>query len=515
MIMTNTRSHNAFKNLQVNSIFYITTLILSFIGRRIFLKAFGSDFIGLTVTIGDLLGFLNIAELGVSLAISYILYTPILENDREQIAKLLGILRKLYRKIGVFILCAGLVIAFLMPWIFKKTVIGFHLIYYTYFVYLSISLIGYFLNYRITLLMADQKQYVITAYLQGIRILKVLFQFLILSIYPNPFVWLTIELFFEVIYSITINRRIQTEYPWLGNGDSKLDLSVKDFPEIVVKIRQLFVHKISAFVAFQTDQFLIYAFVDLTMTTIYNNYMMVLLRGGDAINMMFNGIQASVGNLIAEKNSLKSYRIFKQLFVLRFFLGSCLILGLYYGITPFVILWLGKEYLLSHSILYMILVVVFISQIRQPVDIFISGYGLFQDTWAPIVEILLNLGISVIGGYYWGIKGIVLGTIVSFICILLLWKPYFLFIKGFRLSLKEYWVPFIKYSCLSGVCLLNIFIYNYFLPFDEEVSNYMILLLNLLPRVFIYALTYLIVGFVFIGEFREIFLRFKSYFLKQ
>ena len=52
-------------NARVNLIFYLLTLALSFFSRKIFLDCLGIEFVGLTGTLQNLLGFLNLAELGI------------------------------------------------------------------------------------------------------------------------------------------------------------------------------------------------------------------------------------------------------------------------------------------------------------------------------------------------------------------------------------------------------------------------------------------------------------------
>ena len=64
-------------NARVNFIYYFITLILSFFSRKVFLDCLGADFVGLTGTLQNLLGFLNLAELGVGSAIGYLLYKPL------------------------------------------------------------------------------------------------------------------------------------------------------------------------------------------------------------------------------------------------------------------------------------------------------------------------------------------------------------------------------------------------------------------------------------------------------
>ena len=57
--------------------------------------------------------------------------------------------------------------------------------------------------------------------------------------------------------------------------------------------------------------------------------------------------------------------------------------------------------------------IMYINLIRTVVDSFINAYGLFQDIWAPIAEAILNIGLSVLFGYWWGIPGILCGVLIS------------------------------------------------------------------------------------------------------
>lgn len=69
---------------------------------------------------------------------------------------------------------------------------------------------------------------------------------------------------------------------------------------------------------------------------------------------------------------------------------------------------------------------------RTTIDEYKNGFGLFQDIWAPLVEGVINLGIALVGGYFLGIKGVLLGTVTSNIIIVYGWKPYYIFTKAFK-----------------------------------------------------------------------------------
>lgn len=174
--MSESRLKKSYLNARVNVFFYLVTLFISFFSRKIFLEKLGADFVGLTGTMQNLLGFLNLAELGIGASIGYVLYKPIFDGNRDKIKEIISVLGYLYRNVGLLILGAGLLLACFLPYIFAGAGIHFGVIYFAYFAFLASALIGYFVNYRQTLLGADQRNYVVTVYFQTANIVKILLQ---------------------------------------------------------------------------------------------------------------------------------------------------------------------------------------------------------------------------------------------------------------------------------------------------------------------------------------------------
>ena len=71
------RIHKSILNAKVNLAFYFLSLFFAFFSRKIFLDCLGADFIGLTGTLGNILGYLNLAELGISASVGYFLFKPL------------------------------------------------------------------------------------------------------------------------------------------------------------------------------------------------------------------------------------------------------------------------------------------------------------------------------------------------------------------------------------------------------------------------------------------------------
>ena len=455
MVQQESRVRKSLLNARVNLIFYFLTLALSFFSRRIFLDTLGANFVGLTGTLQNLLGFLNLAELGIGSAIGYVLYKPLFDHDEVKINEIISVFGYLYRWIGWIILIAGCILACFLPLIFPNTEFDLALIFFAYFSFLVSSLIGYFANYKQTLLGADQKNYVVTAYFQTASLIKTIIQMALAYYTGNYYIWVAIELLFGVIYSCILNWKINQVYPWLKLEVRQGKLLFKKYPEVMEYTKQLFVHRISAFVQFQISPFLVYLFVSLHTVALYGNYTLVIDKINLLLYNMLGGVSAGVGNLITEGNSSKILQVFWELFAIRFLIVGIAIFGLYQLVPPFILLWLGEKYILADWVLFLLVVNFFIAISRGTIDPFLYGYGLFYDTWAPITESAIYVTVALVGGYCWGLTGVILGSTVSLFLIICLWKPYFLFTKGFNRKLSLYWLGWIKYTLtLAGAIIL-------------------------------------------------------------
>lgn len=446
--MNESRLKKSFLNARVNLIFYFITLVLAFFSRKIFLDSLGADFVGLTGTLQNLLGFLNLAEMGIGAAIGFVLYRPLFDQNRAKINEIISVLGYMYRWVGTVILSVGIILSLFLPLIFSDTEFSLGIIYFVYYSFLTSSLIGYFINYRQTLLGADQRNYVVTAYYQTANICKIIIQMILASHTGNYYLWALIELTFGVIYSVILNYKINQVYPWL-NGDIKLGKQLLErYPDVIKYTKQLFVHKIGSVVYGQLSPFLVYAFASLEIVAYYGNYSLIISKLDGLVNNLLNSTSAGVGNLIAEGNQDKTLRVYWELMAIRFFIAGVFLFALYHLLPAFITLWLGQQYLLSRRVLILLLITYFLGLVRGTTEQFVLGYGLFHDIWAPFAEAIILIVVALSCGTLWGFEGVLLGGIVSTIIIIYIWKPYLLFSRGFRLPMWRYWIPWLKNAAL-------------------------------------------------------------------
>ena len=186
------RVHKSLLNAEVNLLFYFLSLFLTFFSRKIFLDNLGAEFIGLTGTLGNILGYLNLSELGISASIGYFLFKPLQTNNRKEIQDILSLLGYLYNWIGGFIFITAVIVSLFFPLIFAHAGLGLNIIYFAFYSFLCSSLIGYFINYRQILLSADQKNYLVAIYYQSANLVKLGLQIYMAYHYKNLYIWVDV-----------------------------------------------------------------------------------------------------------------------------------------------------------------------------------------------------------------------------------------------------------------------------------------------------------------------------------
>lgn len=456
------RVHKSILNVEVNIVFYFLSLFLTFFSRKIFLDNLGAEFIGLTGTLNNILGYLNLSELGISACIGYFLFKPIQTNNRKEIQEILSLLGYLYNWIGGIIFSTAVVVSLFFPLIFSKAELSLGIIYFAFYSFLGSSLIGYFINYRQILLSADQKNYLVAIYYQSANLVKLGLQIYLAYHYKNLYVWIAVEFLFGILGCIILNWKINKEYPWLKVNKKQGKALLKQYPEIIIKTKQVFIHKIKDFVLVKSDELFIFLFVSLKMVAYYGNYMIIISKLISLFSAITGSVGASVGNLVAEGNKEKMMRVFWEYTTIQHTIAATLAFSLYAFLEPFVSHWLGSEYIMDNRILILLVAYIYITNSRNSVDAFNYAHGLYADVWSAWAELIINVGVTIICGLQWGIIGILIGKLASLVPIVVIWKPYYLFTSGFKESVCHYWHNVMRNYSISAFSIgLSLYLLQY------------------------------------------------------
>lgn len=452
------RTKRTLQNSTTSIVLFLIQIFVGFYSRKIFLDALGDELLGLNTTLGNILSFLNLAELGIGIAMATSLYKPIHDQDQETICEIMSVQGILYKRIAMLLCLLSIPIIISLPFIFPHIECGTGYAIVAYLVFLWGSVASYLWNYRQILIGADQKNFKLKPWIHAIRYIKIFSQIFALTVlHLGIWSWISLEFVGSTCVIFAINYVLRKEYPWLHASNQPTNLLLKKYHHLIVKTKQIFVHKIGSFVLEQTAPLIIYYYVSLTMVTYYGNYMMLIGYTATLLNVIFEGMGASIGSLISENDKKHTLKVFWELFTSRIWISGVVCFILYISIAPFITLWIGEKYILSNMTLLLMVIGVFIRMTRSVVDSFKNAYQLFADVWSPIAEACINLGCSFLFGYWWGLNGIIMGSNLSLILIVLLWKPYYTFKHGLKASWFNYYIQYILHLLIligtAGICI--------------------------------------------------------------
>ena len=455
------RTNYSVKNFILQFITNITTVIFLFASQTIFIKLLGVEYNGLNGLFTNILTILNLFELGIGSSITYNLYKYTKNNDEENIKSIMSFYRKAYNYICILVLFIGLLFIPFLKYIVKDITIDINILFvYLLFVITTIS--SYLFSYKRSIIVANQKNYIINIIeIIYIIILNTL-QILILWFTKNYYLYLIIKILCILIENIIINIKASKMYPYLLDKNIKsIDPKIKE--SIVSRVKALVIHKTSGAVTNGTDNILISAFLGITTTGLYTSYNYIISSVKKLFGNIIQATTSSIGNLLTENNYEKNYETFKKIRFLNLwiaiFTSTCLLL-----ITqPFVKLWLGKKYLLDISVLIVLVINYFQTMMRSTYATFKDAAGIWiEDKYIPILQLSINIISSIILLKLFGLKGVFIGTILSSLVLWFYSYPFLVYKKLFNKSIKSYIKDFISHILLFVIILgISFSIYLY------------------------------------------------------
>lgn len=484
------RTNNSFKNIKYALIGQFLGLIISFIARTYFIGVLGVEYLGLFGLINNILLILSLAELGIGTAISYSLYKPLSEKNIEKIQSIMLIFKRLYLVVGLLVLIVGLALLPFLPLIVgekNEFSVNINIIY---ILILLNTVVTYFYSYKRSLLIADQNKYIDTINRYSFFIFVNLLQIIILIKTESIILFLLIQLIITVLENIVISFIVNIKYPFIKSKSINV-LEEIERKQIKKNILALSAHKIGSIVVNGTDNILISLLVGLKSVGVYSNYLLILTALNTITGQIFTAITASVGNLVATESKEKTFQIFNSIFLLNFWIYSNFAIILWVIVNPFIELWLGIQFLLSESILFIIIVNFYMNGIRISTNVFKSSLGLFwNDRYKPIFEAGINLIASIYLGLNFGLIGIFIGTFLSNLFTNFWVEPYIIYKNGFKKNISHYFIKFFKYLLLMlSIAFTLKWISNYF-NFGNNILLILFLLFTILYINFIYYLVF-------------------------
>jgi len=167
------RTKNVIKSSSISTVSGIITLLANFAYRTCFINFFTAEYLGIEGLFTNVLHILSLAELGVGTAITYRFYEPISCNDINKVGRLIKYFKKVYFNIAVVVMILGLCLIPFLPFLINdSSAIPERInLRFIFFLFLVQTASTYLYSYKQTLLIADQKQYLVSVFQCVIKII--------------------------------------------------------------------------------------------------------------------------------------------------------------------------------------------------------------------------------------------------------------------------------------------------------------------------------------------------------
>lgn len=442
---------NVFVTLSTNAIILVT----AFIVQKVLIMKLGSEYNGINGLFTSVISMMSLTDLGIGSAIIYHLYRPVAKSDYNIICSLLRFYRNSYIIISMIVLAIGCILLVFIPKIAGDVVINDNL-YFVFLLFLIDCLVSYFLSYKKSLLYAYQLNYVLDGIHFVYYMLQNAAQIFVLLYWQSFILFLLLKTICKIIENITISRYIKRHYPFINSKKiSPLSKDIKN--DIYVKIKALLFHRLGRLFVTGSDSLVIAGILGILQMSLYTNYHLIIGGITALLNKVFETLTSSVGNFLLDSEKNERYEIYRKIDFLNFWFFGCVSVVLFSVMQPFITLWVGKEYLISKTTLFFLVINFYQEGMRASILTFKDAAGIYyQDRFIPIIEAAINVIISMVLASRIGITGVFIGTIISSGVVYFYSYPKYVCNPLFNMKWSEYIRQSLEHIIMVILCMWSV-----------------------------------------------------------
>lgn len=439
------RSKNASRNILTGIVLKLFQTIVPFLLRSAMIYKLGMEYAGLDSLFVSILHVLNLAELGVGSAMVYSMYKPIAADDKIKLNALLNLYKKYYRIIGAIVLTIGISLIPFLPKLISGEVPANINIYILYIINLSATVLSYWLfAYKNSLLMAHQRTDVSNKINLVSFLVRYCLQFIALLVFKSIYLYfmgMLISQFFTNLFINIITSRMFPDFVPSG------DLRKEEKDDINKHIKDLFTAKLGGTVTNSADTVVISAFLGLTLLAKYNNYYYILSALFGFLTIIFQSCLAGIGNSLIVESAEKNYRDFEKFsLLLTWIIGYCTAC-LYCLMQPFMKIWVHEENMLDNSFPVLFCLYFYVYELALVWSTYKDAGGIWhKDRFRPLCVTIVNLGLNLLTVSTFGLYGVILSTVISYVVVGMPWMLHNIFSTLFH---RNAWNYILK--CIGGI----------------------------------------------------------------
>lgn len=409
------RGKKALLNSAASLMLEFVTVICGFIVPRLIIGTYGSEVNALTSSISQFLSYIALVEAGVGGVIRAALYKPLAEKNNAAMSSIIKATENFFRKIAYIFVGYMVVLAAIFPVLVNKNFDWAFTASLVIIIGLSTFAQYYFGMTYTVLVQADQRRYVTSFLHIGTITLNAIMVVILIKLGASIQILKLATSLIYVLRPLALNVYVKKKY--------NIDRKAKPDNEAVAQRWDGLGHHIAYFVNLNTDVVILTIFskisssLALAEVSVYTVYYSVVNGIMKVASSLSAGVEAALGDMIAKKEYENLNRKFNLYEFVSFNLVTVLFSCAGLLIVPFMSVYMkgvtDANYI-RPLFGYILVLANAMYSIRIPYHSVVYAAGHYKQTRnGAFAEAGINIAVSAILVYFYGIVGVAVGTLVA------------------------------------------------------------------------------------------------------
>ena len=403
------RSRKAVINIAASMADQVVATICAFLIPRLILLTFGSEYFGVAQSITQYTGIVDLMIIGLGGAARVALYKPLAENNYYEISRIIKCFRGHIRKAGVMLSAYLIILAVVYPYISHNNLTKTEIAFFVIVIGMRTMAESLLMAVSLSLLAADQMVSVYACSTLIARIANAAMIFILIRQGKSIF---TVYFFSNLTFllaALVMEVFIHKHYKLTANCDPNAD---------AFALRgAVAYHNIARYIHENVDITILTLFAEASLISVYSIYNLVTAKMHVIMRVFTNGLEGALGNMWAKEEYTALNRNFHLYEFCVFSFVSVVFTCAGVLILPFVSLYTvgvdDQNYFFLNIAVFSVLAEG-IYCLREPYLNLAYATGKFEETKrAAAYEAIINLTLSLGLIHFWGIIGLLTGTIAA------------------------------------------------------------------------------------------------------
>lgn len=436
---THSRTYNSIANSLFGIVASVISVVLNFFVRVVLVRELGDEINGLHNLFQSITSVMVLMELGISAAMVIHLYEPVKNHDEELTRGIMAFYKQIYVGLAVVFTAVSLLVAFFLLDSLVTTTISMSEVRLFFVVFTVSFTMNYFTYYKRSILYAEQKNRVASAFTCGCELVFRSIQIVLILLFHEYLLFLLVTIAEKVVSNLLCNHYVDKYHPYLRHVRGATLPTAKK-RDIFQTVKPLMVNQMANTAQLASRSILISILLgNVAIVGYYGNYQL-LTNVASMVYAQFGGaFTTSMGNLAVERDKERMRRAYcKSAFIMDWI--ACIGCAAFVCCADdFIYLVFGERFVLDRLSVLILSINLAVYMLDIPMISVQNSMGLHRyDAVNMVIQAVLAISLGYVLGRAWGMPGIFIGLLLPLVVFTLLMKGIIIGRKSLDMKAGQY-----------------------------------------------------------------------------